>query len=327
LIDLKIYNDTHLDAWDDFIRTNNRNATFLHSRKFFEHNPENLTGDASLLFYKKNQLIGVLPARIYKKNEKKIFHSHPASTYGGFVINEKVGVEEAMDIVETTINFARNEGALEILIRNPFRIFHRIPSDETDYAMWHYGFVIQSRELECAILIDEYTTDRYEDSTKRSVKKALKNVWVGHSEKFDEFWPVLTANLSQKYKLAPVHTLKDILRLRSLVGPEKIQLVVAESGDKVIAGIVLFVFETAVHAQYIASDKDFQDLRPLNAVIDFIVHWCQRSGYRYFNFGTANEDAGKTINKGLFKFKEGFGGRGVLRETMVLSLSPNPLNS
>ena len=84
--------------------------------------------------------------------------------------------------------------------------------------------------------------------------------------------------------------------------------------DKVIAGIVLFVFETAVHAQYIASDNKFQHLRPLNAVVDYIVQWSKKCGYKYFNFGTANENDGKKINYGLFKFKEGFGGRGVLRE-------------
>jgi len=261
-----------------------------------------------------------LPARLYKKDNKIIFHSHPASTYGGFVTDETVGVEEAMEIVETTISFAKNKAANEIVVRNPFRIFHRMPSDETDYAMWYHGFTIKSRELECAILIDENTTNRYEDGTRRSIKKSLKNVRVGHSEKYDEFWHILTANLFQKHRLSPVHTVDQILHLRSLVGNENVQLVIAETGDKVIAGIVLFVFETAVHAQYIASDTNFQDLRPLNAVVDFIIQWSKKCGYKYFNFGTANENDGKTINQGLFKFKEGFGGRGVLRETMILQL-------
>lgn len=320
LIDVKLYDDSMLDVWDDFIRSNNRNATFLHSRKFFLHNTQNLTGDASLLFYKKNKLISVLPARIYNKDDKVIFHSHPGSTYGGFVIDESVGVEEAMAIVEATIHFAKNEGSTEIIIRNPFRIFHQMPSDETDYAMWYHGFTIHSRELECAILLDEHSARRYEDGARRSIKKAQNFVEISHSEKFKEFWDILTVNLYQKYKLAPVHTADQILKLRALVGKENVQLVVAEADNKVIAGIVLFVFKTAVHAQYIASDSEFQDLRPLNAVIDFIVHWAKKEGYRYFNFGTANENEGRSINEGLFKFKEGFGGRGVLRESMILRL-------
>jgi hypothetical protein len=320
LIDLKIYNESMQDVWDGFIESNNRNATFLHSRKFFIHNPQNLTGDTSLLFYKKNKLISVLPARLYKKDDRVIFHSHPGSTYGGFVIDESVGVEEAMAIVEATIHFAKDKGATEIIIRNPFRIFHQMPSDETDYAMWYHGFTIHSRELECAILLDEHPARRYEDGTRSNIKKAQKHVTISHSEKFEEFWHILTINLNQKYKLDPVHSADQILNLRKLVGEVNIRLVVAEVNNKVIAGIVLFVFKTAVHAQYIASDNNFQDLRPLNAAIDFVLDWSKKNGYRYFNFGTANENEGKSINEGLFKFKEGFGGRGVLRETMILKL-------
>lgn len=76
----------------------------------------------------------------------------------------------------------------------------------------------------------------------------------------------------------------------------------------------------AIHAQYVASDSNYQDLRPLNAVIDEISDWGFKNSFSYFNLGTANESAGREINYGLFHFKEGFGGRGILRETMHLIL-------
>src|SRR3982750_1978777 len=101
------YNDSKESEWDTFIEKNRRNATFLHSRKFFNHNPLNSLDDASLMFYYKNKLIGVLPATLYETKGQVIFHSHPRSTYGGFVIDEKVGVEEALKIVEITVEFAR----------------------------------------------------------------------------------------------------------------------------------------------------------------------------------------------------------------------------
>jgi len=55
-------------------------------------------------------------------------------------------------------------------------------------------------------------------------------------------------------------------------------------------------------------------------VIDHIINWGTENKYSYFNLGTANEEAGRKINYGLFHFKEGFGGRGILRETMHLIL-------
>ncbi len=320
-IETVAYNDDRESEWDNFIETNKRNATFLHSRKFFNHNPLNKIADASLLFYKKKNLISVLPASLYKQENKIIFHSHPRSTYGGFVINEKVGTEEAIEIVEATINFAKSKSADEIIIRNPFRIFHQLPSDETDYAMWYHGFKIKSREMESTVLLDENIKQLYEDGTKRSIKKALENVTVNFSGNYKGYWQMLTDNLLKKHGVNPTHNYEQFLSLQQNTNPEFIRLVTAETDGNIAGGILLFLTKKVLHAQYIASDAAYQNLRPLNAVIDFIISWGIKNNYTYLNLGSANEEGGRKINYGLFKFKEGFGGRGILRETMHLQLS------
>ncbi len=320
-IEIVQYTNDLEEEWDKFIQTNKRNATFLHSRKFFNHNPLNKIDDASLLFYKKNKLISVLPASLYIKKDKKIFHSHLRSTYGGFVINESVGVEESVEIVEATINFVNIQNANEIIIRNPFRIFHQIPSDESDYAMWYHGFKIKSREIESVVLLDDSYNSRYENGAKYNIKKACKSVIVNDSEDIGVFWQMLTDNLMQKHNLAPTHTLAEILYLRNLVGNDKLKLVGGFIDNKLVCGVLLFICAPNVlHAQYIASDAKYQEVRPLNAVIDHIIKWGYQNAYKYFNLGTANTDNGTKSNFGLFHFKEGFGAKGVLRETMHLIL-------
>lgn len=323
-IELVQYNNRLESDWDNFINNNSRNATFLHSRKFLNHNLLNKTDDSSLLFYKKNKLIAVLPASLYQKENKVIFHSHPRSTYGGFVINENVGIEEAMEMVDVTINFAKDKGANEIIIRNPFRIFHQLPSDETDYAMWYYGFKIKSRESECAVLLDENYEKRYENGAKYNIKKACKTVLVKETDDYEKFWLLLIDNLKQKHNTKPTHSLKEFLYLRELSGHEKIKLFGGYAGNKLICGAVIFIFKPiALHAQYIASDTTFQETRPLNAVIDHAIKWGRQNSFKYFNLGTPNNAAGKEINFGLSHFKEGFGGRSILRETMHLILDEN----
>lgn len=313
------YTEEHENLWDDFIKNNRRNATFLHSRKFFNHNPLNKKDDCSLLFYKNGKLIAVLPACLLANENQMVFHSHPRSTYGGFVVDESCGVEESIAIVDATVQFAKTKKATEIIIRNPFRILHQLPSDETDYAMWYHGFSIKSRELECAIQLSPQAELKYEDSTRRSTKKALKTVTVKESEQFDEYWDLLTVNLEQKHHSKPTHTIDQFKTLKNLVPKEHIKLFGGFIGDKLVAGIVVFVYPpAALHAQYIASDLNFQNERPLNAVIDYIIKWGWQEGFRYFNLGMGNEEAGRVINYGLFRFKEGFGGRGILREIMHL---------
>jgi len=326
-ITIEQYNESLESAWDSFVETNNRNATFLHSRKFFNHNPLNQKDDASLLFYKNGKLKALLPACLIEINGVLTFFSHPRSTYGGFIVDESIGVEEAVVIVELVINFAKNKQAGEIVIRNPFRIFYQLPSDETDYAMWYHGFTIKSRELECAIKLSGEPELKYEDGTKRSVKKALKSVTVKETDEYELFWQHLTANLSEKHGAKPTHSLEQFFELKKRVSDDKIKLIGSFIDDKLVGGIVLFVCKPMVlHAQYIASDLNYQNSRPLNAVIDHIIKWGWDQGFQYLNLGSANEDAGRKINYGLFRFKEGFGGRGVLRETMHLKLNKSDLN-
>jgi hypothetical protein len=320
-ITLQRYTDEHELIWDEFIKNKKRNATFLHTRKFFLHNPLNQKDDASLLFYKNGKLKAVLPACLIQTKEKLIFHSHPRCTYGGFVVDESIGVEESIAIVAASVEFAKEQQADEIIIRNPFRIFHQMPSDETDYAMWYHGFTIKSRELECAIKLSADAEMRYEDSTRRSTKKAVKSVTVKETDQFEEYWDLLTINLKQKYNSEPTHNLQTFNELRSLLSAENIKLFGAFSNNRLIAGIVVFVYPpVAIHAQYIAYDLNFQNDRPLNAVINYIIKWGTQNNFQYFNLGMGNEEAGRVINYGLFRFKEGFGGRGVLRETMHLQL-------
>lgn len=315
------YNSGLETEWDNFINFNKRNATFLHSRKFFDHNPLNKTDDQSLLFYKKNKLIAVLPAALYEKEGTKIFHSHPRSTYGGFVLHESAGVAEAMEIIQATIDFAAGKDVNEIIIRNPFRILHQLPSDETDYAMWHYGFTVKSRELECAVKLDDATEKRYENGAKYNIKKAHKSVDVKESDDYEKFWHLLTANLEKKHSVKPVHTVKQLLDLKEMVGADRIKLFGGYVNHKFVCGVLVFICNRkTLHAQYIASDDAFQEIRPLNAVIDHIIQWGKENNFEYFNLGTANEEAGTKINFGLFHFKEGFGARGILRETMHLIL-------
>jgi hypothetical protein len=326
-IELIPYIEQLRDDWERFI-FNSINGNFLHSRSFYDHNPSNNTDDCSFLFYKKKKLIAVLPCNLYEKEGLKILQSHLRSTYGGFIINEEVGVKEAVEIVEKLIVTAKALKVNEIIVRNPFRILNKTFCDETDYAMWFHGFSIKQRELEMAIqLTDKQSVEHgYANSTQRSINKGKQFLIITESNDYEKFWSVLNKNLADKYQSSPTHNYSAFLSLLENIGSEKIKLFVAKKDNEIIAGVLLFILnKKAIHAQYIASDLSFQEYRPLNALIDHIAAWGCDNKYQWFNLGMANENNGKIINYGLFKFKEGFGSRGVLRETMHLILNGNKI--
>jgi hypothetical protein len=153
-------------------------------------------------------------------------------------------------------------------------------------------------------------------------KQSNKLVQVKPSDNWDAFWHILEMNLTQKYHKRPTHSLEDFNRLQSLLPEGMVKLFAAYQENNMIAGIVVFLAnKKCLHAQYIASDSNYQHLRPLNAIIDYIVNWGVTERFTYLNLGTSNEQQGRLLNEGLFRFKEGFGAKGILREVMHLTVS------
>jgi len=315
------YKEEHSEVWDDFVENKSINGTFLHTRKFYHHQPENRTDDNSYLFYKKNKLIGIIGCALQGAGSQLI--SHPRSTYGGFIVSKVVGVEESLVIVQLLLEEAGKNNVNEVIIRNPFRIFYKKPCDEFDYAMWYYGFKVLYRDLEVAIPIDEKTNieANYTEGTRSGVHKAMKNLTVEETNDYKSFWVMLEKTLQDRHNKTPTHNYSQIFGLLRIVGDKKIKLFVTKKNNQVIAGLVLFVLnDICVHAQYIAYDTAFQNERPLNILLHQVCIWGQKNGYRYFNLGRPTEDNGNIVNFNLFKFKESYGGRGVLRETMHIKL-------
>ncbi len=323
---VSIFNSSNEKEWDNFVRNKSLNGTFLHTRSFFNHNPLNIADDHSLLVYKKNQLVAVFPAVLLTdKTGKKVWNSHLRSTFGGIVILREVGIKDAIEIVDAIVEHGRKIGVGQILICNPFRIVNNALTDEIDYALWKSGFDLNYREIEVTIdLSGKYETDikrRYEKGARSNITKAHKEVVTGFSDQYEEFWPILEENLKQKHGVKPVHTIEEFRSLMNLLHSGEIKLVTSKVGEKIVCGIVLFDFNKSVlHCQYIGARMEYQNIRPVNAAIDFIIRWGNQNYYRYLNLGKPTSDSGLVFNEGLAHFKESFGGRSTLRESMVLNI-------
>lgn len=317
------YSDEYEAEWDEFVELRSKNSTFLHKRKFFNHNTLNKDNDSSFLFFKKNRILAVFPASFYIRGEKKILHSHQRSTYGGFVFSNECSINELDLIIKLTIEQAKAAGFSEVIIRPSFSIYHTILAQEQEYLLWKNGFKIATRELELAIDLRMEFVKEYSDATRRNIKKAARSgVSTIETDNIDEYWGIVEKNLAEKHNTKPVHTLKEVKLLREMIGNEKVRLFCAVLESKIIAGIMTFsANKKVIHAQYIASDSMYQDLRPLNCVIDNIAAKAKSEKFTYFNLGMVTEPGGSELNEGLCRFKEGFGARGVLRDTMHLILN------
>jgi hypothetical protein len=326
MIRARRYRDEDAEAWDAFVRERSRNGTFLHTRRFLAHDPRNAGDDASLVLTEGERIVGVVPAALVPGDSGLVLWSHPRATYGGLVVEDAVGVEDSLGAVDQLIERARELGATEVVVRQPFRIFHHRPCDELDFALWHRGFTTRFRELEVAIplagLAGGPALPTFAHKTRNQTRKAHKSgVEVRPTDDYAGFWAILEAALAARHAAKPTHDLASFERLRASTLPHEVTLFGAFLEGRLIAGIVVFAPNArAVHAQYIAHDDAHSSACPVNALVEHIVEWAARSGYQYFNLGMATENRGRDVNLGLYKFKEGFGARGVLRETLGLVL-------
>ena len=136
---------------------------------------------------------------------------------------------------------------------------------------------------------------------------------------WSDVWQLIADNLARKHSASPVHSAEELALLHQRF-PEQIRVAWASHGGTPVAAVVLFNTRQVWHAQYIASSELGYETHALDAIFDAAISRATEAGARYFDFGTSNEDAGKTLNSGLYRFKSEFGGGGVAHEFYQLNL-------
>ncbi|WP_456399949.1 hypothetical protein [Persephonella sp.] len=309
---IEIYTKKYKEKWDQFVEQS-RNGTIFHTRKFLSYHPPNRFEDFSLLFLKDGNIMSVLPACIEILNGRTVLASHKGSTYGGFVIPFKFGIEESLYLVETLQEFLYKEGFREVWMRYPEYIFELEPAQEIKFAMWYKGFRLDYIELSTC-----YSLERYDESkpiirqARRSYDKGVKCIYDDNN--FEGYYNILYENLKTKYNREPTHTLEEVLLLKKLLN-DSFVLVSVYLNNELIGGIVMFIAnKKAAHIFYSAVKKNISGIFPNDALVDTAIRKLKEKGFKYLNYGISTEDKGRKINFELFRFKEKFKGFGVYRE-------------
>jgi hypothetical protein len=133
------------------------------------------------------------------------------------------------------------------------------------------------------------------------------------------YWRVLEWALGTRHGAAPIHTVEEMALLMDRF-PGDIELVTGTLGGEVVAGTVLFHAATATHTQYLAAGPAGRETSALDAGMVDCIAAATRAGNRWFSFGTSNEDGGRVLNEGLYRWKTEFGAGGVVHEFYRLVL-------
>lgn len=296
------YSATYFNLWNDFI-DRAKNATFLFKREFMSYH-ENRFTDASLLLFKNDKLVAVLPAN----RTEEVVISHSGLTYGGLVCLKELRLKEFLCYWEAVLRHLSLNGITRIQLKSLPAMYARFCSDELDYLM----FLTGATRFRTDVLSVIEQRNKLPISKKRlaSVNKGFANgIYVEEEQRFERFWKeILIPNLEQKHDATPVHSLDEITQLHSLFPKQIRQFNVYNEAGKLIAGATVFETEQVAHMQYISGLKVWNDL----GAVDWLHHFLIEVVFEdkeYFDFGSSNEMGGRKLNEGLLFWKESFGAR------------------
>lgn len=322
------YNEARHQRWEDFIASS-LNGTIMHTRTFLSYHPNGRFIDHSLLIWdERSKLAAVLPAAEIEHGGQRVLQSHPGATYGGLVLERDSNLERNQAIVSAVVDYAAASCFSAIRMRTSERVYLQRHCEEIDAAYFRAGFVLEGRELSCAVHCSGRSAEQllaaYKVNARNAIHKSRREgVSARRTDAFADFWAILETNLHGSHGVRPTHTLEEILRLRALLGPDRLFLVGGFHQDTLISGSVVFVMNSrAAHTMYMAQNYAHQQLRSLNLVLHTVLSDCADRGLHYVNFGISSVPGtlGREMNYGLDAFKRSFQGEGVLRDLWYKSL-------
>ncbi|MCB0465242.1 MAG: GNAT family N-acetyltransferase [Aequorivita sp.] len=304
--EIKIYHPSQKSLWNNFVKEA-KNATFLFLRDFMDYHSDRFQ-DHSLLVYKNDQLIAVLPANISGSD----LHSHQGLSYGGLVLSKKTTFDEILQIFRNLLVFLKSKNITVLRLKLLPKIYNQLPSDEIDYILFLLKASLTRRDITSCVL-NENPLKIISSNRLRGIKKGEKNkLQISEGANFKPFWDdVLEPNLKKVHNQKPVHSLEEIELLQSRF-PKNIKQFNVYKNDEVVAGATIFETATVAHAQYISANELGRQTGGLDFLFNYLLqHFSHK---KYFDFGISNEAQGMKVNKGLLHWKESFGGRSIVHD-------------
>ncbi|ARS37143.1 GNAT family N-acetyltransferase [Pontibacter actiniarum] len=309
MVEVVKYSGKYKVAWDAFVAAS-KNGTFMLHRDYMEYHADRFT-DHSLLFYHKGRLVALLPA-----NEAgQEVHSHGGLSYGGFVTGKRMKAALLLEMVQAMKAYFAARGFRSINYKAIPHIYHRLPAEEDQYALFRHGATLYRRDVNSVIALQNQLP--YATLRKRKLKQAPP-LQLMQSTAYEAFMRLGQEVLQEKYNLAPAHTAAEIELLASRF-PENIRLYTATDGRELLAGVLVYETATVAHCQYMATSAVGREV----GALDVLVDWLLREVYAqkvYFSFGVSTEQQGQYLNEGLIRNKESYGARAVVHDFYALKL-------
>lgn len=320
LMRIRAFNLNESARWDEFI-SGTAQGVFLHTRRFLSYHQGRFSDHSLLIENSKGRLRAVLPAA-KSLQDSSVVVSHPGLTFGGLLHDPACQPDEIDKIFACVFETYKAAGFKKFIYRSVPTHVHRVPVAIDQHALWRAGGKLFRRDL--WNVLDLRSGFRPSERHRRNVKKSsAAGVKIAEAVlgDFQAFYDNLRENLKKRYRVAPTHSLSELLKLQALF-EDQISLWIARGPDaSLIAGIMVFKYQRSCwHTQYITSCETGRRLFALNLVMDYVIRVALDSDVKVISFGSSAENNGISVNLGLFEFKSGFGHGSAVHDFIEIEL-------
>ena len=307
--------------WNVFT-ANSRNATFLHDRRFMDYHSDRFR-DHSLVARLNGRISALLPANEETSpTGERTLVSHRGLTYGGWLLpSSRVVGAEVVSLFVAACDYLRGEGFGKFIYKAIPAIYHTIPSQDDEYALFRMGVAPDGVMLSASIDMTE--EPKFSSRQRNHIRQArafaeANGIELRETDDCATFIRLETECLRERHDVAPVHSAEELSLLKSRF-PRQIRLFGAFAGDEMLAGACVFHTGTVAHLQYTFTTPAARDNGLLPLLVARLTE-IYRGSCRWFDWGISTEDDGRVLNDPLHRFKISFGAGGTVcnRYTVIL---------
>lgn len=322
---LEIYNASQRNEWNELVKAS-LNGTIFHDLDFLSYHKEKFSrNEHHLIWRKKGKGIVVLPLGIFEEGGRKVARSPYGASYGGFVYSKALGVETAIEVLDSFIGHMKELGVQEVHITPSSLPYCKEATFSMEFAMLNRGFTCTVRDVTHVVKLEGRVPD---GDAWRIIEdpKCRNKIRIGQSKfdivkkgRMDEFYPILIED-KKRLNASITHSMEELIWLNEKF-PEAIYCDIAthrENGGK--SGICYFrPNEQTLMTFYMAQMDITKGDNGVNALVFEGIKTGLEDGVKYFDFGTSSIN-GAINNIGVSNFKESFSAGIMLREKYVIKL-------
>jgi hypothetical protein len=303
---LERYDRSRHVVWDDFVRAS-RNGHFMLQRGYMDYHAQRFT-DESLLFFRGDSLVAVLPAHRCDST----LASHVGLPFAGLVVGPRTLHRDVRSAFEQLGAYMRDTHLARFTCTPTPVCYHSTPFEDDIYALYTLGARCTGMKLSAGFpgLAPPSQSARTAHELRRTARRH-----PCHFRETDDvraFWTHLERFLCEYHGARPVHTADEMALLKSRF-PGHIRMVVAEAGGEVIAGLLIYLTDRVQRSQYIFRPSD--DRARITARLT--LHMATHPDYQraWHDLGTSESPLTGQVDAGVLLNKEISGARGTIVQT------------